>query len=81
MLSDPSNGVTLFLPTNDAINATLNKFGLDLQGLLQNQGLVEEVISYHILPSPIEVSTKPYNGDLTLYSIMYVISYILLCTV
>jgi hypothetical protein len=49
------NGITLFLPTNEGINATLTKFGLDLQGLLQNQGLVQEVISYHILPSPIEV--------------------------
>ncbi len=48
-------GITLFLPTNDGINATLTKFGLDLKGLLENQSLVDEVIAYHILPSPIEV--------------------------
>ncbi len=55
ILSDSMAGITLFLPTNDAVNATLTKFGLDLKGLLENQSLVDEVIAYHILPSPIEV--------------------------
>lgn len=55
ILSDSMAGITLFLPTNDGINATLTKFGLDLKGLLENQSLVDEVIAYHILPSPIEV--------------------------
>ena len=41
--------------SNDAINTTLNKFGLDLKGLLQNQHLCTEIVQYHILPSPIEV--------------------------
>ncbi len=55
ILSDQSAGITLFLPTNDAINATFNKFGLDMKGLLQNQHLCTEILQYHILPSPIEV--------------------------
>ncbi|BDA50254.1 hypothetical protein COCOBI_15-3830 [Coccomyxa sp. Obi] len=54
ILSDSMAGITLFLPTNDGINATLTKFGLDLKGLLENEDLVNEVIAYHILPSPIE---------------------------
>ncbi|EIE23265.1 hypothetical protein COCSUDRAFT_33294 [Coccomyxa subellipsoidea C-169] len=54
VLSDQMAGITLFLPTNDAVNATLEKFGLDLKGLLENKDLVDQVISYHILPSPIE---------------------------
>ncbi len=58
VLSDQMAGVTLFLPTNDAVNATLEKFGLDLKGLLENKDLVDQVISYHILPSPIEVRGK-----------------------
>ena len=57
ILSDQMAGITLFLPTDDAVNATLTKFGLDLKGLLDNKDLVDQVISYHILPSPIEVST------------------------
>lgn len=55
ILSDQSAGITLFLPTNDAINATFNKFGLDMKGLVQNQHLCTEILQYHILPSPIEV--------------------------
>ncbi|KAK9903337.1 hypothetical protein WJX75_003171 [Coccomyxa subellipsoidea] len=54
ILSDQMAGITLFLPTDDAVNATLTKFGLDLKGLLDNKDLVDQVISYHILPSPIE---------------------------
>lgn len=55
ILSDQVAGITVFLPANDAINTTLNKFGLDLKGLLQNQHLCTEIVQYHILPSPIEV--------------------------
>lgn len=62
ILSDSMAGITLFLPTNDAVNATLTKFGLDLEGLLKNQELVDEVISYHILPSPIEVSCSCHTS-------------------
>ena len=57
ILSDQSAGITVFLPTNEAINATFNKFGLDMKGLLQNQHLCTEIVQYHILPSPIEVCT------------------------
>lgn len=56
ILSDQSAGITLFLPSNDAINATLEKFGLDFAGLLKNQNLCTQIVQYHILPSPIEVS-------------------------
>lgn len=55
ILADQQQGITLFLPDNKAVNATLSKYGLDLQGLLQQQSLCEEIINYHILPSPIEV--------------------------
>ena len=62
ILSDQSAGITLFLPTNDAINATFNKFGLDMKGLLQNQHLCTEILQYHILPSPIEVRPAWHCG-------------------
>ncbi len=54
-MSDQISGITVFLPSNDAINATLQKFGLDFDGLLKNQGLCTQIMEYHILPSPIEV--------------------------
>lgn len=57
ILSDQVSGITVFLPTNDAINTTFNKFGLDMEGLLKNQHLCTEILQYHILPSPIEVCT------------------------
>ena len=56
ILSDQISGITVFLPSNDAINTTLEKFGLDFDGLLKNQGLCTQIMEYHILPSPIEVS-------------------------
>ena len=57
ILSDQVSGITVFLPTNEAINATFDKFGLDMEGLLKNQHLCTEILQYHILPSPIEVRT------------------------
>ena len=55
ILSDQIAGITLFAPPNDAINATLEKFGLDFEGLLKNTHLCTQIMQYHILPSPIEV--------------------------
>jgi hypothetical protein len=57
ILGDMLTGITLFLPDNEAVNATLTKKGLDLPGLLKVQSLCEQIIAYHILPSPIEVRT------------------------
>ncbi|CAK0786837.1 hypothetical protein CVIRNUC_010051 [Coccomyxa viridis] len=56
ILSDQIAGITLFAPPNDAINATLEKFGLDFEGLLKNTHLCTQIMQYHILPSPIEYS-------------------------
>ena len=55
ILGDQMTGITLFLPDNAAVNATLAKKGLDLPGLLKVQSLCEQIIAYHILPSPLEV--------------------------
>ena len=60
ILSDQISGITLFAPTNDAINATLEKFGLDFDGLLKNTHLCTQIMQYHVLPSPIEVRGSPY---------------------
>ena len=60
ILSDQIAGITLFAPPNDAINATLEKFGLDFEGLLKNTHLCTQIMQYHILPSPIEVRGSPY---------------------
>ena len=62
ILSDQASGITVFLPTNDAINTTFNKYGLDMTGLLKNQHLCTEIVQYHILPSPIEVRTYMNGG-------------------
>ena len=59
ILSDQIAGITLFAPPNDAINATLEKFGLDFEGLLKNTHLCTQIMQYHILPSPIEVRDSP----------------------
>ena len=58
ILGDQMTGITLFLPDNAAVNSTLNKKGLDLPGLLKVQSLCEQIIAYHILPSPLEVRAR-----------------------
>lgn len=52
---NPNRFITIFAPTNDGIETTINELGTTL-AKFANSSAVTDVLEYHLLPSPVLVS-------------------------
>ncbi|GMH35193.1 hypothetical protein BSKO_03061 [Bryopsis sp. KO-2023] len=51
--SDPQANATIFVPTDEAIQAALTANGLTFDQLAQNVNVVQDILFYHVVPSPV----------------------------
>lgn len=75
MLSDPNLEATVFAPKNSAIRSLLSALSMNFDQLLEDPELMEEILSYHVVPGAtlmakdlthgLEMQTMLANHNLT----------------
>jgi len=57
-----AGNLTIFAPTNDAFDAALSSIGVSAEDLTLNQGLLTEILTYHVLPQPFSAADFGEGG-------------------
>ena len=75
---DPTRFVTIFAPTDAGIQQELRSLGTSVANLANSTSAVQDILEYHILPSPVLVPTSgPYYTYLWQYFMQCRVAFII----
>ena len=54
--------ITIFAPTDAGIMAAMRQLNLNMSSMLQSPKTLTAILKYHVLPSPLMVSSSKYSA-------------------